>query len=105
MAKPGKPPPIPAKRSGTVRQELAALLAEQPLPISTLSKRLGRSEKELYDHLEHIRQSGALRIVPARCGQCDYRFTTRERAKKPGKCPQCRSSRIEEPLFSIQRHA
>lgn len=105
MAKPGKPPPVPPERGGTVRQELVTLLAERPLSISALSKRLGRSEKELYDHLEHIRQSGALRIVPAQCGQCGYRFVARERAKKPGKCPQCRSSRIEEPLFSIQPHA
>ena len=102
MRESGKPPTLPPERSLTLRQALIDLLAERPLSVSALSRILGRSEKELYDPLEQLGATGTLLIVPATCSQCGYRFIARERAKKPGKCPQCKGSRIEAPLFSIR---
>jgi hypothetical protein len=64
------------------------------------------SEREAYDHLEHIRRSmhkGAYQLVirPALCERCGFTFRKRNRLKKPGRCPICRSESIAEPLFTV----
>jgi predicted Zn-ribbon and HTH transcriptional regulator len=64
------------------------------------------SEKEVYEHLEHIRKTLSKRdrqlvIVPAECAKCGFVFSKRERVRKPGKCPVCKAESIREPLFSI----
>jgi hypothetical protein len=40
-------------------------------------------------------------VTPAECRKCGFVFQKREKLKKPGKCPICRSESIEEPLFGI----
>ncbi|MBA3060962.1 MAG: transcriptional regulator, partial [Nitrospirae bacterium] len=40
---------------------------------------------------------------PAECAKCSFVFRKRERLKKPGKCPICRSEFIQEPLFLIKK--
>ena len=59
--------------------------------------------KEVLEHLEHIKIAlhGGLVIIPALCLGCGFSFRKRERLKKPGRCPVCRSERIVEPSFSI----
>jgi predicted Zn-ribbon and HTH transcriptional regulator len=42
-------------------------------------------------------------VEPARCQVCGFVFKKRDRLTSPGRCPSCRSSRIEEPLFTIQK--
>jgi predicted Zn-ribbon and HTH transcriptional regulator len=66
----------------------------------------GVTEKEVHGHLEHIQRSlnksgQKLVITPAECKQCGFVFRKRERLKRPGRCPACRSESITEPLFSI----
>lgn len=80
------------------------ILGDGPLSARDISGRAGVSIDEVYDHLEHIRKSlgKKLDIVPAECKKCGFVFRKRERLKKPGKCPVCRSESIEEPLFSIR---
>lgn len=73
-----------------------------------ISKNVGLSEKEVYEHLYHIRksidkQNYVFVIEPAECKKCGFIFKKREKLKKPGKCPLCRSESIKEPLFSINR--
>lgn len=92
---------IPRERNTTVRQELVHLLAGRCLPVSVLSREIRLSEKEIYSHLEQMQRTGILNITPARCAGCGYIFTKRDRLKKPGKCPQCKGTHIEQPLFSI----
>lgn len=72
-----------------------------------LSQLAGISEKDVHQHLEHIRRTvsrgqQAFVIKPAACNTCGFQFRSRKRSKKPGKCPVCRSEYIEEPLFAIK---
>jgi predicted Zn-ribbon and HTH transcriptional regulator len=93
---------IPRERRETVRQELMRLLAGRNVPVSALSQEVHRSEKELYDHLQHLQKAGVLVIIPAACGSCGFMFEARTKVKKPGKCPKCKGTYIKEPLFSIK---
>jgi len=90
----------------TVRQMMIDILLEGPTSAKEISAWIGIPEKEVFSHLEHIRKSlqhGNQRLLmkAARCRSCDFVFHKRERFNKPGRCPACRGSFIEEPLFLI----
>jgi predicted Zn-ribbon and HTH transcriptional regulator len=94
----------------TRRQQLRALLAREELPFDALRELLGVSVRLLEDELRHVERTarGAgerLVVSPARCLACDFVFRARERRHlhAPGRCPQCRSERIADPTFRIQR--
>jgi len=98
---------VPEERYETLRRRIVTLLKEGPLSGKELSGWLRVPEKDIYDHLEHIRKTmnkGPYRlvVVPARCEKCGFVFRKRGRLKKPGKCPLCRSEALEEPLFSVE---
>jgi transcriptional regulator len=93
---------IPRERNKTIRQEITRLLDGNRLSVTVLSKEIRLSERELYSHLEQIKRSGLLLIIPAACDDCGFVFADRNRVKKPGKCPKCKSTHIEPPLFSIR---
>ncbi|MEJ2199533.1 MAG: transcriptional regulator [Desulfuromonadaceae bacterium] len=107
MAKEGsKKEPIPAQRGETIRQGMLALLQQQSLTVRELSTQLRSSEREVYPHLQHLRlslqRSGfALKILPAVCQDCGFLFSKRDRLKKPGRCPVCRSELIQPPQNQI----
>lgn len=71
------------------------------MSIGMLSGEIGLSEKQLQGHLENLHKQVELSITPARCAKCGFEFKDRRRTRKPGKCPRCRSTFIEEPLYSI----
>ncbi len=101
-----KQPTVPGVMHESARRELFAVLRGGQQSAKELSSRIGISEKDVYDHLEHIRKSAhssgqRLAVVPAECRKCGFVFSKRERLKKPGKCPVCRSESIHEPLFSV----
>jgi len=91
----------------TVRQMiLNALLEQGPLSAKEISGLIRISEKEVYAHLLHIRKSlqhGPRRLMVAapRCKDCGFRFAKRERLFKPGHCPKCKGTYIEEPIFAV----
>ncbi len=93
--------PIPPARSRTIRQQLVDCLRSGPVSIGALSAEIGLSEKQLQDHLDDLHRQVKLVMVPARCAKCGFEFKTRRRTRKPGKCPRCRSTYIEEPLYSL----
>ena len=101
MKKHQKTPTIPQERDATIRQEIIGLLRIHSLTIGALSKEVGKAEKEIFEHLKQIQKSTNLKITAAECGSCGYVFKNRERLNKPSKCPKCRSTFIEEPLYSI----
>ena len=43
-----------------------------------------------------------LLLRPASCGKCNYVFSERKSAKKPSKCPKCRSQWIISPGYLIR---
>lgn len=94
--------PPPPERQSTPRQALLAALCEIPLSARELSPLAGLSEKEVYTHLEHLQRSHPeLQIEVASCLKCGFRFEKRERLSKPGRCPLCKSNRIDPPRFSL----
>jgi len=102
-----KKPFIPAPRQETVRQGIISVLGGQTLSAKEISAGVRASEKEVYEHLEHIQRTinkreHTLIITPAVCKKCGFEFRKRDRLKKPGKCPVCHGELIQEPLFSIR---
>ena len=102
-----KKPFIPAERQETVRQNIISVLEGQTLSAKEISAEVKASEREVYDHLEHIQRTVNKKehnfmVTPAECRKCGFVFRKRERLKKPGKCPVCNSELIQEPLFSIR---
>jgi len=93
--------PVPPARSRTIRQQIIECLRDGPVSIGMLAGEIGMSEKELQDHLEGLHKQVKLAITPARCGKCGFEFTGRRRTRKPGKCPRCKSTYIEEPLYAL----
>ncbi|MGZ8450260.1 MAG: transcriptional regulator [Candidatus Deferrimicrobiaceae bacterium] len=65
-----------------------------------------RSEKEVENHLEHIRKSlhpegRQLDQVPAECRWCGFVFRKRDRLKAPSRCPVCKGEAISDPSFRV----
>lgn len=94
------------ERPDTVRHEIVSALLHRTMSARDISQEVRVAEREVYEHLEHIRKSlnrkeRTLVVVPARCRKCGFAFKKRERLKAPGKCPVCRGESIEDPLFSV----
>ncbi len=101
-----KKPFIPKEQHDTLRHVIAVLLAEKTLSARDISEEVRISEKEVLEHLEHIRaalhaRGERLVVTPAVCKRCGFEFRKRERLKKPGRCPVCQGEQIEPPLFSV----
>lgn len=85
---------------------MTLLLSEGNCTARDLSQILGVREKEVYAHLVHIARSVVpqrqrLLVIPSKCLSCGYVFDTRKRFTKPGRCPICKSERIQEPRYRI----
>ena len=91
----------------TTRQEIISLLTGGEYGAKSISKLLRISEKEVYEHLDHIGRSVKsrkmkLKITPALCLECGFRFEDRNRFTSPGKCPKCKGEHIQDPEYSIE---
>lgn len=102
------PPGVGAVR--TVRQQLRGLLLRETLGFDALRQLLGLSVRRLEEELRHVERSARgqgerLVVEPARCLACDFRFRDREarHLHAPGRCPRCRSERIADPGFRLER--
>lgn len=96
----------PGDEPGTVRQRMIHLLEQEELSAREISQRLGIREKEVYDHLTHIARSMTargkkLRVPPFACLGCGYVFRERERFTRPSRCPRCRGTRIQTPVYRL----
>ena len=105
--KKAKEPSVPLERRDTLRHEITAALRGRALSARDISAEVHIPEKEVYEHLEHIRKSMnkrdlSLQIEPAECMKCGFVFRKREKFRKPGRCPVCRGEQIQDPLFSIR---
>lgn len=99
--------PVPTPREDTLRQRMRALLQQNPLSAREISEQVGVAEREVYAHLEHLRQSlhreaTSLSVLAAKCRGCGFVFTKRERLKRPGRCPLCRGHSIRQPRYRIE---
>jgi predicted Zn-ribbon and HTH transcriptional regulator len=108
VRKKSKEPFIPVERQETIRREIISALEGKTLSAKDISAYVRISEKEIYEHLEHIQRTinkseHNFIIIPAECKKCGFIFRKRDRLKKPGKCPVCRGESIQEPLFSVKK--
>jgi len=90
----------------TFRRDLVRMLSAQPRSASSIARELGLDRRDVEDDLRHaIRSARAaghtIVIEPARCKQCGFVFGE-DRLAKPGKCPECKGSRLFEAQISIQ---
>jgi predicted Zn-ribbon and HTH transcriptional regulator len=98
----------PPERSQTAREALRQELLRGPATARELSERASVREKDVAGHLEHLekslRASGErLVVAPASCIACGYSFERRRKLSRPGSCPECESTRIDPPAYSIER--
>ncbi len=87
------------------RKELIDMLREPRTP-SSLARELGLKRGEIDDHIAHLIRSARaaghrITIEPAKCRACGFRFDERK-LSKPGRCPECKSTWVYEPLISIR---
>jgi len=106
MRKRPREPEAPAERYETIRHFITALLEEQTLTARDISVYARITEKDVNDHLAHIKKTvrknnGHFIVEPARCEHCNFVFRKRGRLTKPGKCPSCHSTLIRAPMFHI----
>jgi predicted Zn-ribbon and HTH transcriptional regulator len=91
----------------TIRKQLIEMLGAGPCGVRELSQDLHQSEKEIYDHLQHIERTlkaegRRLTITPAVCLACGYVFEGRTRPQPPGRCPRCKKTHIRRPRYAIR---
>jgi transcriptional regulator len=110
MAMPRKPrePEAPVERYQTLRQRITKLLTEMRMTAKEISDDLRLPERDVYEHLEHIRKTinkgkSVLVVEPAACQSCGFIFTKRERLKAPGRCPMCKSESIQPTVFLVEK--
>jgi predicted Zn-ribbon and HTH transcriptional regulator len=89
------------------RKHLLDLVSSEPRTASSLARALRLDRREMEEDLQHMiisaRAAGHTVIVePARCKTCGFVFD-QLRLSKPGKCPECRGSRIFEPLIRVEK--
>lgn len=102
-----KKPFVPSERSETIRQKIISVLRANTLTAREISREVMISEREVYDHLEHIQKTMNKKdqpfiVIPALCRRCGFEFKKRDKMKKPGKCPVCKGSFIKDPLFCLK---
>jgi predicted Zn-ribbon and HTH transcriptional regulator len=90
----------------TVRRDLVKILTLHPRSVSSVARELGLPRVDAEDHLRHaIRSAEAaghtIIIEPARCRQCGFVFSG-GKLSKPGKCPECRGTRLYEAQIRIE---
>jgi len=90
----------------TRRQEILALLRQQPRSVSSLALAIGARRDDIADDLAHVIRSARsagerVVVVPSSCKACRFEFGE-DRLLKPGKCPSCGASRLHEAQVSIE---
>jgi transcriptional regulator len=91
----------------TVRRDLVKILSLEPRSVSSIAREFGLLRGDVEDHLRHaIRSAEAaghtIVVEPARCRQCGFVFGA-DRLSKPGKCPECRGTRLYEAQIRVER--
>ncbi len=87
------------------RKDLISWLCQRPYTVSELARLFQCRPHEVEEDLRHLQRSlqhqgKRLHLEPARCRHCGFRF--RGKLRKPGRCPKCRRTWIEEPRIWIE---
>ncbi len=87
------------------RKQLIDLLTRQAMSVRDIAELMEISVREVSEDIEHLRRSLRhsdlrLTVEPARCRGCGFVFR-RKTIRRPGKCPDCKSTWIREPVLGI----
>ena len=90
------------------RKELISLLEDTKMGLVEIARLLDAAPRNVEDDLRHLQKSlrhseYRLLVTPARCRKCGVEFH-KDMLHKPGKCPRCHETWIQEPLLTIERH-
>ena len=88
-----------------LRRHLLELLSEEPRSISSLARELGMKRGDVEQDLQHALRSARtaghqIEIIPARCKACGFVFGA-DKLTKPGRCPECKGTRLFEPRSGV----
>lgn len=89
-----------------LRRDMIPLLLHNPLRLSELASLRKAPLKEVLNDLQHLKKTlkrsrdYRFDITPAVCRQCGFAFAT-NKLSRPGKCPACRGTWIEEPVVQV----
>ncbi len=91
----------------SIRKMMIELLSIHELNAIELSQELSIREREVYDHLAHVKktltaQGMRLIISPYRCVGCGYEFRKRSRLDRPGRCPVCKEGHITMATYRVE---
>ncbi len=97
---------MPRQREQTIRREIIMHLEASALTIREISQQVRIMEKEVVFHLTYIEKSlrskkKKISVTPHACMGCGFEFKERKNYKKPGKCPECRGTRIGPAIYRI----
>jgi predicted Zn-ribbon and HTH transcriptional regulator len=89
------------------RKDLITILEDNPQSLNDIAILLEMTPRDVEDDVRHLMKSlkhseYRLRIKPAYCRKCGYKFD-KEKLHKPGKCPSCHETWIQEPLLEIEK--
>lgn len=91
------------------RKGLITLLLNQPMGVAEIARLLDMSPRDVEDDLHHLQKSlhhhaeYTLVVHPAQCRKCGFRFHA-DKFRKPGKCPQCHETWIDEPRLEVMKN-
>lgn len=89
------------------RKDLLTTLLNTPRTVADLAREFKVSPKDVATDLKHLmktlrKSAYRLKIRPATCRSCAFAFSP-EKMIKPGKCPRCKGTWIDDPLVEIVR--
>lgn len=88
------------------RRHLVQMLLNEPMSVSEIARQAGVLPAEVEQDLRHLVKSlrhgeHELLVIPAECRKCAFEFS-QEKFRKPSKCPECRSTWINEPMIEVR---
>jgi transcriptional regulator len=88
---------------GTLRQQISAMLQEQPMTVRQLADMLGIPMTAVVEHLTHVQRSLGKRLIvsPASCLACGFSMTRQRRFTAPSRCPRCKSEKTTQPRLEV----
>jgi predicted Zn-ribbon and HTH transcriptional regulator len=94
------------ERHATLRAQLGDVLREGRFTARDVSGRIGISERDVAQHLEHLARSAKkrgerLEVEPPECLDCGFVFKDRTRFTRPSRCPRCKGERVTAARYSI----
>ncbi len=87
------------------RRHLIEFLAHEPRSVSWLARELGMKRGDVEEDLRHALRSARtagyqIDVIPARCKSCDFVFSV-DKLSKPSRCPNCKGTRLFEPMMMV----